>query len=71
MICEVKSQGSHGCLLERAVINFQALGQLFQALGNRKIPQEDHTGTCLKVLSLTFKLLVIEKPLKRITQALV
>ena len=38
----------------RAIINFQALG-------DRKIPQEDHTGTCLKGLSLTFKLLPIEQ----------
>ena len=48
------SRGLHRRLLERAIINFQALGEQI-------IPQEDHTGACLKGLSLTSKFLVIEQ----------
>ena len=48
------SQGSHRHLLEIAIINFQAFD-------DQKIPQEDHTGPCLKGLSLSCKLLLIEQ----------
>ena len=41
-------------LPERAIVNFQALGDQIN-------PQEDHTGDCLKELSLPFKLLLIEQ----------
>ena len=40
-------------LLERALINFQAFD-------DQNILLEDHTGACLKGLSLTCKLLMIE-----------
>ena len=54
MICDVASRGSHRRLLERAIINFQALGE-------QTIAQVDHTGACLKGLLLTSKLLLIEQ----------
>ena len=48
------SGGSHRCLLESVIINFQTFD-------DKKIPQDGHTGACLNGLSLTCKLLLIEQ----------
>ena len=55
IFCDITSQGSHRLLLERAIINFQALG-------DRKIHQEHHTVACFnKRAIINFKLLLIEQ----------
>ena len=53
-VCGVTLDVSRRRLHERAIVNFKLLVI-------EQIPQEDHTGDCLKELSLTFKLLLIEQ----------